>query len=163
MLALRTLTPAQKTQLRNAFTLIDGDSRDSKITKEDLVHLHQSLGLATPSNKELEQMLSIGSNGEVTFNLFLSTIAEEVQKFGDVTAIYEAVKVFSEDTKNNDIVVDVDQLKDACCSVQLGGIGSGDHRLERARFDKLVDGFIREQNDGKKLFMASRWINAYIE
>lgn len=163
MLALRTLTPAQKTQLRNAFTLIDGDSRDSKITKDDLVHLHQSLGLATPSNKELEQMLSIGSNGEVTFNLFLSTIAEEVQKFGDVTAIYEAVKVFAEDTKNNDIVVDVDQLKDACCSVQLGGIGSGDHRLERVRFDKLVDGFIREQNDGKKLFMASKWINAYIE
>lgn len=163
MLALRTLTPAQKTQLRNAFTLIDGDSRDSKITKEDLVHLHQSLGLATPSNKELEQMLSIGSNGEVTFNLFLSTIAEEVQKFGDVTAIYEAVKVFAEDTKNNDIVVDVDQLKDACCSVQLGGIGSGDHRLERSRFDKLVDGFIREQNDGKRLFMASKWINAYIE
>ena len=163
MLALRTLTPAQKTQLRNAFTLIDGDSRDSKITKEDLVHLHQSLGLATPSNKELEQMLSIGSNGEVTFNLFLSTIAEEVQKFGDVTAIYEAVKVFAEDTKNNDIVVDVDQLKDACCSVQLGGIGSGDHRLERSRFDKLVDGFIREQNDGKRLFMSSKWINAYIE
>ena len=163
MLALRTLTPAQKTQLRNAFTLIDGDSRDSKITKEDLVHLHQSLGLATPSNKELEQMLSIGSNGEVTINLFLSTIAEEVQKFGDVTAIYEAVKVFAEDTKNNDIVVDVDQLKDACCSVQLGGIGSGDHRLERSRFDKLVDGFIREQNNGKRLFMASKWINAYIE
>ena len=108
-------------------------------------------------------MLSIGSNGEVTFNLFLSTIAEEVQKFGDVTAIYEAVKVFAEDTKNNDIVVDVDQLKDACCSVQLGGIGSGDHRLERSRFDKLVDGFIREQNDGKRLFMASKWINAYIE
>lgn len=163
MLALRTLTPAQKTQLRNAFTLIDGDSRDSKITKEDLVHLHQSLGLATPSNKELEQMLAIGSNGEVTFNLFLSTIAEEVQKFGDVTAIYEAVKVLAENTNSSDIVVEVDQLKDACCSVQLGGIGSGDHRLERARFEKLVEGFVREQNDGKKVFMASKWINAYIE
>lgn len=163
MLALRTLTPAQKTQLRNAFTLIDGDSRDSKITKDDLVRLHQSLGLPTPSQKELDEMLSIGSNGEVTFNLFLNSIAGELQKFGDVNAIYNAVKIFAEDKDNNDIVVEVEKLKDACCSVQLGSIGSGDHRLERARFDKLVDGFVREQSDGKKLFMASKWVNAYIE
>lgn len=156
MLALLTLTPAQKTQLRNAFTLIDGDSRDSKITKDDLVRLYQSLGLPTPSSRELDDMLGIGTGGEVTFNLFLSTIAAEIQKLGDVAALHEAIKVFADDSSN---AVDVEKLKDACCSVQLGD----KTRLERSCFDELVDGFVREQSDGKRVFMAAKWIDSYIE
>lgn len=169
MLALNTLSNNQKSQLRNAFTLIDGDSRDSIITKQDLVNLYTTLGLEIPSDQQLTQMLAVdgGTDQGINFAQFLTIMAKEFLKVDDRMAIYKALKVFSEegDPKkySEDLIIDVDELKEACCSVQLGEIGSGDHRLSRATFDRLVEGFVKEEMDGKRLFMASKWLDAYID
>lgn len=90
-------------------------------------------------------------------------MAKELLQFEDRETIYNALKVFSDDKESKDLTIDVEALKEACCSVQLGEIGSGDHRLSRATFDKLVDGFVKEQVDGRKIFLASKWIDAYID
>lgn len=168
MLALNTLSNNQKTQLRNAFTLIDGDSRDSVITKLDLINLYKTLGIKVPSDKQLDSMLTVEGSlqkGEksINFTQFLNILANELLKFEDRDTIYNALKVFSKDKKTEDLAIDVDVLKEACCSVQLGEIGSGDHRLSRATFDKLVDGFVKEQIDGRKVLLASKWLEAYID
>ncbi|CAH2353425.1 myosin light chain 2 [[Candida] railenensis] len=167
MSALNTLSNNQKVQLRNAFTIIDGDSRDSTITKQDLKNLYTTLGLPTPTDKQLGTMLE-GKDG-VNFTQFSNIMAKEFSKFDDKLTIYNALKVFAEDTPTGnstteeEFIIDVDTLKEACCSVQLGEIGSGDHRLERKTFDKLVNGFIKEEIDGKKVFLASKWLDAYID
>ena len=59
MLHLTTLSSTQKAQIRNAFTLIDGESRDSTITKDDLVKLYSTLGLPPPSESQLTKMLTV--------------------------------------------------------------------------------------------------------
>lgn len=171
MLALNTLSNNQKSQLRNAFTLIDGDSRDSVITKQDLINLYTTLGLEVPSDQQLTQMLTVEGSSEndlgINFAQFLTIMAKEFLKVDDRMAIHKALKVFSEEEDphkyTEDLIIDVELLKEACCSVQLGEIGSGDHRLSRATFDRLVEGFVKEQMDGKRLFMASKWLDAYID
>lgn len=165
MLALNTLSNNQKQQLRNAFTLIDGESRDSIITKTDLINLYQQLGLPVPLDVQLNGMLK-NSEG-INFAQFLQTMAEELLVFEDRNTIYNALKLFAEEADYNrvseELIIDVDRLKDACCSVQLGEIGSGDHRLTRQTFDELVKGFVLEQTDGKKLFLTGKWLDAYID
>lgn len=165
MLALNTLSNNQKQQLRNAFTLVDGESRDSVITKTDLINLYQQLGLAVPNDEQLSSMLN-NSDG-INFAQFLQIMAKELLVFEDRNTIYNALKLFAEDADYNrvseDLIIDVERLKDACCSVQLGEIGSGDHRLTRQTFDGLVKGFVLEQTDGKKLFLAGKWLDAYID
>lgn len=172
MLALNTLSNNQKSQLRNAFTLIDGDSRDSTITKGDLITLYKTLELEVPADDALDNMLTVESSGNaesstnekgINFTQFLNIMAKQLQKFDDRMTIYNALKVFSIDNHNHDLVIDVEILKEACCAVQLGDIGSGDHRLSRQTFDNLVKGFVKEQIDGKKLFLASKWLDAYID
>jgi Ca2+-binding EF-hand superfamily protein len=168
MSSINTLSDNQKTQLRNAFTLIDGESRDSLITADDLVNIHQQLGIAAPLKDVIRDMFTI--NGEynekgLNFTQFLQIMSRQLLKFDDRATIYNALRAFVDDSNGSteDLMVDVDKLKDACCSVQLGELGSGDHRLERAVFDELVDGFVKQQIDGKNLFQASRWIDAYID
>lgn len=167
MLALNTLSNIQKAQLRNAFTLIDGDSRDSVITKSDLLNLYKTLELKVPSDQQLSAMLSVeGDSGKepcVNFTQFLNIMAKELQKFDDRMTIHNALKVFSTDTQNHELVIEVERLKEACCSVQLGEIGSGDHRLSRSTFDTLVKGFVKQQADGRNLFLATKWLDAYID
>lgn len=168
MLALNRLSNNQKTQLRNAFTLIDGESRDSVITKQDLINLYMTLGIKVPTDKQLDSMLTVDESSKekeksINFTQFLNIMANELQQFDDRETIYGALKVFSDDKKSTDLMIDVETLKEACCSVQLGEIGTGDHRLSRPTFDKLVDGFIKEQIDGRKTFLASKWIDAYID
>lgn len=168
MLALNTLSNNQKAQLRNAFTLIDGDSRDSTITKPDLIALYKTLGIAVPSDDQLSEMLAQGVKGEnggmgVTFTQFSNIMASELLKFDDRMTIYNALKVYSKDVDNHDLVIDIEDLKQACCSVKVDDIDSPDHRLPRPVFDKLVQGFVKEQIDGKKIFLASKWLDAYID
>lgn len=168
MLALNTLSNNQKTQLRNAFTLIDGDSRDSIITKQDLSNLYKTLGLKAPSDKQLEAMITtdeskLKKEKGINFTQFLNIMAKELQQFEDRETISKALRVFSEDKNKEDLTVDVGKLKESCCSVQLGDIGSGDHRLSRSTFDSIVDGFVKEQIDGKRVFLASKWMDAYID
>ncbi|ODV79157.1 uncharacterized protein CANTADRAFT_52263 [Suhomyces tanzawaensis NRRL Y-17324] len=169
MLALNTLSNNQKAQLRNAFTLIDGESRDSTITKQDLVNLYTQLGMAVPGDDQLTAMLTVeGGNGSgINFTQFLNIMAKEFLRFEDRMTIYNAMKVFAEaeDPKkySEDLIIDVENLKEACCSVQLGEIGSGDNRLSRATFDRMVEGFVKEQMDGRKLLLASKWLDAYID
>lgn len=158
MLHLNTLSNAQKAQIRNAFTLIDSDSRDSQITSSDLVNVHKTLGIPVPSDKELKEMLK---GDLISFAQFSQIMAGEMAKLDDRATILNALKVFS---KNGDIEeVDYEELKEACCSVQLGEIGSGDHRFSRSAFDGLTKGFVKEQMDGTKVFSALRWLDAYIE
>lgn len=64
MLALNTLSNNQKTQLRNAFTLIDGESRDSVITKQDLINLYKTLGIKVPTDKQLDSMLTVDGSSK---------------------------------------------------------------------------------------------------
>ncbi|RCK65784.1 Myosin regulatory light chain, smooth muscle [Candida viswanathii] len=171
LLHLTSLSASQKAQLRNAFTLIDGESRDSSITKDDLVKLYSTLGIRAPSDTQLREMLTIDgvdkSESGVNFTQFLNLMARELLKFEDRSIIYNALKIYldKEDLKTfkDELQIDVNKLKDACCSVQLGEIGSGDQRLSRANFDKLVEGFVQEQMDGKQIFLASKWIDAYID
>lgn len=169
MSALNTLLNNQKSQLRHAFTLIDGDSRDSTITKQDLVNLYTQLGMAAPSESDLTQMITVdGGDGEgINFAQFLNIMAKEFSKFDNRMTIANALKNFSAQDQlpkfREGMVIDIDELKDACCSVQLGEIGLGDHRLDRGVFDKLVEGFVQEEMDGKRLFMADKWLDAYID
>ncbi|KAK6457969.1 uncharacterized protein RJT20DRAFT_125849 [Scheffersomyces xylosifermentans] len=172
MSALNTLSNSQKSQLRNAFTLIDGESRDSIITKDDLVKLYTTLGLNLPSDDQLSSMLSLegdDSNSKdagINFTQFSNIMAKELSKLEDRSTIYNALKVFVDDdngdARYDDLIINFDTIKEACCSVQLGDIGTGDHRLARSTFDKMVDGFVKEQMDGKKVFLASKWMDAYI-
>lgn len=165
MIPLNSLTNNQKAELRNAFTLIDGDSKDSLITTEDLVKLYKTLGLKQPSKAQLDIMvkgddpLSKGIN----FAKFLNIMALQLLQLDDRTTIHNALKVFAEGSDVKDLIIDVETLKEACCSVQLGEIGSGDNRLSRTTFDELVQGFVKEQSNGKKLFLASNWLDAYID
>ncbi|KAG7660914.1 MLC2 [[Candida] subhashii] len=171
MLNLNALSSNQKAQLRNAFTLIDGESRDANITKDDLEQLYSTLGLEKPSYDELKSMLTIDgedkSESGINFAQFSTIMAKELSKIEDRSIIYNALKTFQDneqiDSPKNDLQIDLDILKEACCSVQLGEIGSGDHRLSRTTFDSLTQGFIQEQIDGKQMFLASKWIDAYID
>lgn len=160
-MTLLALSNEQKAQVRNAFTLIDSDSKDGAISASDLVNVHKTLGLELPSQAVMDTML--GGNELVTFAQFSNIIAGELAKLDDKTTIANALKVFTTEENKHTLVVDFDELKEACCSVQLGEIGSGDHRLSRNAFDGLTKGFVKEQMDGKKLFNASQWIDAYIE
>lgn len=161
MLHLNALSNAQKVQIRNAFLLIDSDSKDLKITVSDLVNVHKTLGMAVPEKKVLDGML--GGNELISFAQFSQQMALELSKLDDKTTIQNALKVFADGNSLQDLTIDVQQLKDACCSVQLGEVGSGDHRLSRNAFDLLTKGFIQEQMDGKKIFLAQKWLDAYIE
>lgn len=166
MSALNTLSNGQKAQLRNAFTLIDGESRDSSITKADLISLYKTLELKVPDDDSLKEMLTIDGEFKetgVNFTQFSNIMAKELQKYDDRMTIYNALKVFLIDSHNHELVIDVEVLKEACCSVQLGELGSGDNRLSRQAFDQLVEGFVKEQIDGTKLFTASKWLDAYID
>ncbi|CAH6720551.1 myosin light chain 2 [[Candida] jaroonii] len=156
---LNSLSNNQKAQLRNAFTLIDGDSKDSKITKDDLINIHQTLGMKITS-KEADKMLDGDS---INFAQFSNIMAEQLSVLDDRETIFNALKVFSEGSDVKDLIIDVEQLKESVCSTQLGDIGSGDHRLSRSTFDGLVKGFIKETSDGRKLFMASNWLDAYVD
>lgn len=160
---LNSLTNNQKAELRNAFTLIDGDSKDSIITKDDLVKLYKTLGLEPPSADQLDIMIRSEGDKGINFAQFLNIMAGQLLQLDDRTTIYNALKVFAEGSDVKDLIIDVDSLKEACCSVQLGDIGLGDHRLSRGTFDELVKGFTREQSNGKKLFLASNWLDAYID
>lgn len=160
MLHLSTLSNAQKVQIRNSFMLIDSDSKDSKISKADLVNVHKTLGVSVPSDQQLKEML--GGDELIDFTKFSQIMAGEFSKIDDRTTIHNAIQVFAKD-KADPTQIDADKLKEACCSVQLGEIGSGDHRLSRSAFDKLTKGFVSEQMDGSKVFMANKWLDAYIE
>lgn len=164
MLALNTLTNNQKLELRNAFKLVDGESRDSIITKQDIINFYESLGKPVPLEEQLKQMLGSNEKG-MNFAQFLSIIAEELQIFNSRAALLKALKTFGDEEQSDDgIIIDLEKLKEACCSVQLGDIGSGtSERLSRSVFDKVVHDFVEEQIDGKKIFQASKWIAAYVD
>lgn len=164
MSALNTLTNNQKAELRNAFTLIDGESKDSIITKDDLVQLYKTLGMKVPTEKQLKLMIHNNNDSKgLNFAQFLNIMAQQLLQLDDRATIFNALKVFAEGSDVKDLIIDVDTLKEACCSVQLGDIGSGDNRLSRSTFDSLVEGFVKEQSNGKKLFLASNWLDAYID
>lgn len=167
MNALSTLSSRQKAQLRDAFTIIDGD-RDATITQEDLRALYATLALAPPSDAQLDAMVGAGIN----FTQYSSLMATELAKMDGRAVIAGALQVFAaggSDAASDaasgvaDLVVDAAALKEACCAVQLGEIGLGDHRLSRAAFDALVAGFVREELDGKPVFLAGKWLDAYVD
>lgn len=160
-MTILTLSNQQKAQVRNAFTLIDSDSKDGKITLSDLINVHKTLGIELPDEETLKLMLE--GNELITFAQFSQIMAGEIAKLDDKTTIVNALKIFTTEENRHNLIVDVDELKEACCSVQMGDIGSGDHRLPRHVFDSLTKGFIKEQMDGKRLFYGSNWIDAYIE
>lgn len=160
-MALLTLSNEQKAQVRNAFTLIDSDSKDGKITLSDLTNVYKTLGIELPDESTLQSMLQ--GHELLSFAQFSQTLAGELARIDDRTTLVNALKVFATEENQHNLIVDVDELKEACCSVQMGEIGSGDHRLLRRVFDDLTKGFVKEQMDGKRLFYGSNWIAAYIE
>lgn len=160
-MGLQTLTSEQKAQVRNAFTLIDSDSKDGQITASDLVSVHKSLGLELPPQETLDAMLA--GNELVSFAQFSQILADEMSKLDDKTTIANALKIFATEENQHNLIIDLEELKEACCSVQLGDIGTGDQRLSRTAFDSLTKAFVKEQMDGKRLFYGSNWIDAYIE
>lgn len=166
MSSLNRLSSTQKTQLRNAFTLIDGESRDSILTRDDLINIYSHLGSKPPLDKELTQMLTIDgtTHSEISFAKFTQIMANELDKFDDRSTIANALKVFASKTTgdSSDLLVDLSLLKDSCCSVQLGEIGTN-NTLSRSVFDDLTKGFIKEEIDGKKVLNASKWLDAYID
>ncbi|KAK6460394.1 hypothetical protein DFJ63DRAFT_315686 [Scheffersomyces coipomensis] len=176
MSSLSTLTHTQKTQIRNAFKLIDGESRDALITKTDLIRLYKTLGMSIPSEDTLSTMLQnatpseSGSEPGINFTQFSTLMADELSKFEDRHTIYNALQIFNKKkSKNNnngdptDLEIDVDELKSACCSVQLGEIGSGDHKLSPQVFDAIIKGYVKQTIEGKKIFLVNNWLESYIE
>lgn len=160
-MGLLTLTSEQKAQVRNAFTLIDSDSKDGAISQSDLINVHKTLGLEVPKQEVLDTMLA--GNEQISFAQFSQILAEEMNKLDDKNTIANALRVFATEENKHNLIVDLDDLKEACCSVQLGEIGTGDHRLSRTAFDSLTKSFVKEQMNGKRLFYGSNWIDAYIE
>lgn len=160
-MVLLTLTSEQKAQVRNAFTLIDSDSKDGAISQSDLINVHKTLGLEVPKQETLDQMLA--GNEQISFAQFSQILAEEMNKLDDRNTLANALRVFATEENKHNLIVDFDELKEACCSVQLGEIGTGDHRLSRTAFDNLTKNFVKEQMDGKRLFYGSNWLDAYIE
>ncbi|KAM9915720.1 hypothetical protein OXX59_010425, partial [Metschnikowia pulcherrima] len=73
MASLLSLSNEQKSQVRNAFTLIDSESKDGKITMSDLANVHKTLGLELPSEAALATML--GGNESISFAQFSQIIA----------------------------------------------------------------------------------------
>ncbi|CCG21935.1 hypothetical protein CORT_0B02170 [Candida orthopsilosis Co 90-125] len=164
---LNALSNSQRQQIRNAFTLLDGESKDSSITKEDLKKMYSNLGMKQPSESEIETMFTIEnvnhSEKGISFTQFSNILAKEFSLVEDRLSIYEALQVFS--AKGNyksfkdELQIDLDELKDACCSVRM----NDGNRLSRSSFDELVKGFVSETIDGKKVFLASKWMSAYID
>lgn len=164
MIPVNRLTNKQKAQLRDVFTLIDGESKDSIITKDDLIKVYKNLGLEVPNDDQLTEMVTVDGNQQgLNFVQFLNMMASQLIQLNDREMLYNALKVFSQESDVKDLIIDIDELKEACCSVQLGDIGTGDHRLPRSTFDRLVKGFVKEQSNGKRLFLASNWLDAYID
>lgn len=159
-MSLFTLSNEQKAQVRNAFTLIDSDSKDNTISASDLANIHKTLGLEQPPPETIAAML--GGQDLISFAQFSHIMAAELAKLDDKATLANAFKVFSTD-QNRQLAVDADELKEACCAVQLGEIGSGDNRLNRAAFDTLAGSFVKEEMDGRRVFHAQKWIDAYIE
>ena len=93
----------------------------------------------------------------VNFAQFSKIMADEFAKFDDSVTIRAALEVFGSEQ------VDVESLKETCCSVQLGAIGLGDNRLTRKSFDQIVDGFVKEGIDGQRVLLADKWMGAYFE
>ncbi|CAI5759755.1 unnamed protein product [Candida verbasci] len=160
---MNSLSNVQKQQIRNAFTLIDGESRDKIVTKDDLKKLYSTLNLRTPGEAQLSEMFN--NKEGLDFNEFSNMMSQEMSAVDDKSIIHNALKVFSDKgnlkTFKDEIQIDISVLKDACCSVQLGEIGSGDNRLSRSTFDKLTNNFIQTTHDGKQIFLASKWLDAY--
>lgn len=159
-MTINILSSEQKAQVKNAFTLIDCDSKDGAISAQDLIHIHKTAGLPQPSDAQIKSMLN--DQESITFAQFSKILAHEFAKLDDRVTISNALKVLSGDNSET-MTVDADKLKAACCSVQLGDIGAGDCRLARSTFDELTGGFIKEQMDGLRLFHARNWLDAYIE
>lgn len=160
-MGLLTLTSEQKAQARNAFTLIDSESKDGKISQADIINVHKTFGFEVPSQSTLDAMLA--GNELISFAQYSQILAEELSKLDDRTTLANALKVFATEDSKDDLIIDLEELKEACCSVQLGEIGSGDHRLSRDAFDSLTKSFVKENLDGKRMFYASNWLEAYIE
>lgn len=156
-----TLSNEQKAQVRNAFTIIDSHSKDGAICASDLVNVYKTLGVEVPSEAELKSML----NGQelISFAQFSRILATELGMLDSKAVIADALRAFTTEENRHNLLIDVGTLKEACCSVQLGDIGSGDNRLSRAAFDSLTAAFVKEQLDGTKMFCASNWLDAYID
>lgn len=167
MLYLNALSNSQRQQIRNAFALLDGESKDSSITKEDLKKMYSNLGMKQPSESEIEAMFTIEnvnhSEKGISFTQFLNILAKEFLLVEDRLSIYEALQVFlakgNYKSFKDELQIDLDELKDACCSVRM----NEGNRLSRSSFDELVKGFVLETIDGKKVFLASKWMSAYID
>lgn len=168
MLALNLLSKDQKSQISDVFRLIDGDSRDSEISKQDLVNIYKSIGLTVPLDRELDSMLTVDSNKndkekKLNFNSFLNIMALELQKLDDKMTIYNALKFFPGKTDDNgELSIDLRDLKEAVCSVHTDSTEDDNQNLTTEKFDALVQGFLKTQVDGKQVFLASKWVDAYI-
>lgn len=160
-MSLLSLSSQQKAQVRNAFTLIDSNSKDGNITLSDIVSVHKSLGIEIPSQETLKAMM--GGREQLSFAHFSQILAEELAKLDDKTIIANALRVFATEENKHNLLIDVEELKEACCSVRLGEQGTGDQRLSRAAFDNLTKDFVKEKMDGRRMFHALNWLDAYIE
>lgn len=168
MLALNLLSKDQKSQISDVFRLIDGESRDSEISKQDLVNVYKSIGLAVPLDRELDNMLTVDSNKndkekKLNFNSFLNIMALELQKLDDKMTIYNALKFFPGKTDDNgELSIDLKHLKEAVCSVHTNSTEDSNQTFTTEKFDALVQGFLKTQVDGNRVFLASKWVDAYI-
>lgn len=141
--------------------------KDSSITKKDLKKMYSNLGMKQPSESEIETMFTIEnvnhSEKGISFTQFLNILAKEFLLVEDRLSIYEALQVFlakgNYKSFKDELQIDLDELKDACCSVRM----NDGNRLSRSSFDELVKGFVLETIDGKKVFLASKWMSAYID
>ncbi|CAK9441739.1 uncharacterized protein LODBEIA_P56070 [Lodderomyces beijingensis] len=167
---LSSVSAAKRTQIKNAFTLIDGESRDSNITLEDLKQVYTTVGLARPSDSELKAMMTIDgvdhSETGIKFAQFSAMMAKEMSQLEEASLLYTALQAYSlsDDQKvaKDDLQIDMEKLKDACCSANVGAFGEEPKYLSRQSFNKLTKGFVSENIDGKPIFLASKWLDAYL-
>ncbi|KAI3403315.2 MLC2 [Candida oxycetoniae] len=167
---LSSLSFAQKTQIKNVFTLIDGESRDSKITLDDLEKIYSSIGLVSPDSTELRSMLTIDgkdySESGISFAQFSNIMAKEISNQEEKSKVFNALQVFlvsdNYQSYKGELQVDVNKLRDACCSISVE-INGKNKILARQDFDKSVKGFVSETMDGKQVLLASKWLDAYLD
>lgn len=86
------LTQTQISELREAFNMLDV-SNDSKLDKNDLIKVTETLGLDILSREEIEEMIG---DKEIVYMNLLTMICDKLSELDSVPVLVKAFKDFDE-------------------------------------------------------------------
>ncbi|KAH3685916.1 hypothetical protein WICPIJ_003105 [Wickerhamomyces pijperi] len=135
------LSSDQINKLRTSFQLIDQDN-DGKISISDLNKIHESLGI-TLSQTQIDEMLTAGNDGMITFPNYLSIISNDMKTIPDSNELKQALQIFSLDMNIN-----IKELRESL--LKQGGISEKD-------IDSVINRFKLEKMSGEEVFKGKEF------